>query len=232
MSLDREVLLEALAAEAIAFRAVLETADLSARVEHCPEWDLAELAAHLAGVHRWARNAVADGELRRDPTPGLPGRPAVVEWYRSSADALLQALRAAPVDAPCPSFLTPDSTAGFWLRRQVHELVVHRYDAELAADLSPRLDSTVAADGIAEVLEVFLPRMRQRGLLGDLPATITLQQSDGPGSWTVGDGTPSATVHGSAGDLLLMLWKRRPFDAQVDGDAVAARAVLSCALTS
>jgi uncharacterized protein (TIGR03083 family) len=231
MPLDRDVLLAALAREAEAFCAVLETADLSAPVQHCPGWDLVELTAHVAGVHRWARNAVAGGELRRDPTPELPDRAAVVEWYRSSADALLHALRTAPDDRPCPSFLTPDSTAAFWLRRQVHELSVHRYDAQLTAGLSPQLDSTVAADGISEVLEVFLPRMRQRGLLGDLPGTIVLQQVDGPGSWTLGDGTPSATVHASAQDLLLALWKRRPLDGHIDGDAATARAVLACALT-
>lgn len=232
MALDRDELLDALAGEAQAFRAVLETADLSAPIEHCPDWDLVELAAHLAGVHRWARNAVADGELHRDPTPQLPDRAAVVDWYRSSAEALLQALRTAPLDAPCPSFLSPDSTVAFWLRRQLHELVVHRYDAQLAAGLTPQLHSAVAADGVSEVLEVFLPRMRQRGLLGELPATITLQQSDGPGTWTLGDGTPSATVQASAGDLLLLLWKRQQLDGQqVDGDAAAVRAVLACALT-
>lgn len=231
MPLDRNVLLDALAREADAFRAVLETAELTAAVRHCPGWDLVELSVHVAGVHRWARNAVAEGELRRDPTPELPDRAAVVGWYRSSADALLETLRAAPSDRHCPSFLTPDSTAAFWLRRQVHELVVHRYDAQLSAGLSPRLDSAVAADGVSEVLEVFLPRMRARGLLGDLPGTVVLQQSDGPGSWTLGDGTPSATVHAGAAELLLALWKRRPLGGRVDGDVTTARAVLSCALT-
>jgi uncharacterized protein (TIGR03083 family) len=231
MPLDRDLLLATLAQEAAAFCAVLETADLAAPVQHCPGWDLVELTAHVAGVHRWARNAVADGELRRDPTPELPDRPAVVGWYRSSAELLLQALREAPGDRPCPSFLTPDDTAGFWLRRQVHEIAVHRYDAQLAAGLSPRLDSAVAADGVSEVLEVFLPRMRQRGLLGELPGTIALQQSDGPGTWTLGDGTPSATVHAPAEDLLLGLWKRRPLEGRIDGDADTARAVLACALT-
>jgi uncharacterized protein (TIGR03083 family) len=231
MPLDRDVLLDTLAREAGAFCAVLETADLSASVQHCPGWDLVELTAHVAGVHRWARNAVADGELRRDPTPELPDRATVVAWYRASADVLLQALRAAADDRPCPSFLTRDSTAGFWLRRQVHEIVVHRYDAQLAAGLTPQLGSAVAADGVSEVLEVFLPRMRQRGLLGDLPSTVVLQQTDGPGRWTLGDGTPSATVHARAEDLLLGLWKRRPLDGHIEGDADAVRAVLACALT-
>lgn len=229
--LTRDVLLDTLDREAAAFRAVLETADLSAPVATCPEWDLRELAAHVAGVHRWARNAVADGELRRDPAPPLPDRAAVVQMYAAAAADLAQALRAVPDHAPCPSFLKPDDTARFWLRRQVHEVAVHRYDAELTAGQSPVLDAEIAADGVAEVLDVFLPRMRARGLLGELPATITLEQSDGHGRWTLGDGAPVATVRAPAQDLLLLLWKRRtPDGVDLTGDADAARAVLSCAL--
>lgn len=230
--LPRTVLLDALTREAAAFRAVLATADPATPVPACPEWDLRELAAHVAGVHRWARNAVADGELRRDPTPPLPDGAAVERWYADSVTELIAALRRAPHDAPCPSFLTPHDTAAFWLRRQVHELLVHRYDAELATGVEPVLDTELAADGVAEVLEVFLPRMRARGLLGDLPATLTLEQSDGPGRWTLEGGPIRATVVGPAQDLLLLLWKRRPLDGlEVHGDEDAAHAVLSCALT-
>jgi uncharacterized protein (TIGR03083 family) len=230
--LPRTVLLDALTREAAAFRAVLATADLDSAVPACPDWDLRELAAHVAGVHRWALNAVADGELRRDPTPPLPDRAAVETMYADAVTELIAALRRAPDDAPCPSFLTPDDTARFWLRRQVHELLVHRYDAEHATGAEPVLDTELAADGVAEALEVFLPRMRARGLLGDLPATLTLRQSDGPGEWVLSGGPQQATVVGPAQDLLLLLWKRRPLDGlEVHGDEGVARAVLSCALT-
>lgn len=238
------MLIAALEREAAAFCAVLGTAELTAQVSTCPGWDLTELAAHLAGTHRWARNAVVDGVLRRDPTPPLPDRSAVLDWYRSSADGLLDALRQSADDAPCPTFLSPDGTAAFWLRRQVHELAVHRYDAELAAGRDPVLDGEVSADGISEVLQVFLPRMRARGLLGDLPATVGLKRTDGPEMWLLGDDDdgddggdddgPAAVVSATAQVLLLVLWKRIELDAApafVDGDADAARAVLSAALT-
>lgn len=231
-SLPRTVLLDGLIREAAAFRAVLATADLDAPVAACPPWDLRELAAHLAGTHRWARNAVAEGELRRGPTPPLPDREAVETMYADAVTGLITALRATPDDAPCPSFLTPHDTAAFWLRRQVHELLVHRWDAERAAGADPVLDARLAADGVAEVLEVFLPRMRARGLLGALPAALVLRQSDGPGQWVLGDDAPQASVVAPAQDLLLLLWKRRPLDGlEVHGDEAAARAVLSCALT-
>lgn len=232
--MNRTRLLDALGQEADAFRTVLETADLAAPVAGCPGWDLTELAAHLAGTHRWARNAVVEGELRRDPTPPLIDRAVVVGWYRSSADGLLDALRETPGDAVCPTFLSSDGTVAFWLRRQAHELAVHRYDAERAADRQPVLDSELSADGVSEVLEVFLPRMRARGLLGALPAALVLRRTDGPGAWTLGDGLPAAAVSASAQVLLLLLWKRLALEdatATVDGDADVARAVLASALT-
>lgn len=228
------MLLQALEREAAAFTAVLEVADLSTPVAACPGWDLTELSAHLAGTHRWSRQAVADGVMGREPTPALADRSAVVAWYASSAAELLDTLRAAPDDAPCPTFLSPQGTARFWLRRQVHELAVHRYDAESAAGRQPVLDSELCADGIGEVLEVFLPRMRARGLLGDLPASVLLRLTDGTQSWALGDGSPVASVTADACDLLLLLWKRRDLEGsgvRVQGDAKAAAAVLASALT-
>lgn len=228
----REDLLAAVEREAAAFTAVLETADLAAPVPACPDWDLTELAAHLAGTHRWARNAVVDGELRRDPTPSLDRRETVVAWYRDSADRLLAALRGTPAGTPCPSFAGPVSTVDFWVRRQAHELAVHRHDAEQAAGTPAPLEPELSADGIAEVLEVMVPRMRQRGVLGPLPAAVRLEQSDGEGHWVVGDGEPVATARAEAAALLLLLWGRAGLDdVELSGDVAAARAVLSAPLT-
>lgn len=228
--MDRTRLLDALAREADAYTAVVGTADLAAPVEACPGWDLRELTAHVAGTHQWAAGAVELGELRQVPTPPLSDRAAVVDWYRTSADRLLDVLTRTPADAPAPSFTSPNGTASFWLRRQVHELGVHRWDAEHAGGITPVLDEDVAADGVAEVLEVFVPRMRQRGLLGALPHTVALEHPSGRA--VVGDGAPVATARGAASTLLLVLWKRLPVDAlELTGDADAARVVLNLPLT-
>lgn len=218
--------LDHLRREADGFTAVLQDADLSAPVEHCPGWDLVGLTAHLAGTHRWAANAV-EGELRREPAPPLPDRTAVVAHYRDSADRLVDVLRSTPPDAACPSFLGPRHAA-WWSRRQAHELAVHRWDAEHAAGRLPGLDEQLSADGVAEVAEVFVPRMRERGLLGELPQAVALEHPGG--RVVVGEGPVVATVRGDAGTLLLVLWQRLPVDA-LDGDVDAARAVLEQRLT-
>lgn len=219
-------LLDHLARETDAFTAVLREADLATPVAHCPGWDLAELAAHLAGTHRWAANAVA-GDLRRDETPPLPDRAAVVGHYRRSADRLLDVLRATPPDASCPTFLGPRPSA-WWRRRQAHETAVHRWDAEHATGRAPVLDEQLSADGVDEVLQVFVPRMRERGLLGELPSAVALEHP--AGRVVVGDGPIVATVRADAATLLLVLWQRLPVDV-LDGDVAAARPVLEQRLT-
>lgn len=228
---DRSALLDALSRETTAFRTVLETAELATTVATCPGWDLTALAAHLAGVHRWARNAVVDGELRRDPTPSLTDRADVVAGYADSAQRLLTALQDVPAGTPCPAFMGP-ATVDFWLRRQVHETAVHRYDAELAAEWQPVLDTALSADGVSEVLELFVPRQIALGRLTGLPATLALAADDTGDRWVLGDGEPVSAVRADAATLLLLLWGRLgPDDVQLSGDLDVARAVLRSPLT-
>lgn len=47
-----------------------------------------------------------------------------------------------------------DHTAGFILRRQAHEALIHRLDAELTAGAVTPLDPALAADGVDEALDV------------------------------------------------------------------------------
>ena len=48
----------------------------------------------------------------------------------------------------------PDKTVGYIRRRQAHEALIHRLDAELAAgDVTP-LDTELASDGVLEALDV------------------------------------------------------------------------------
>jgi hypothetical protein len=63
-----------------------------------------------------------------------------------------------------------DHTVGFILRRQAHEALVHRVDAEQAAGTGSELDATLASDGVQECLDV---------MYGGLPPW---------GTWTPGEG--------------------------------------------
>ena len=62
-----------------------------------------------------------------------------------------------------------DHTVGFILRRQAHEALVHRVDAEQAAGASRELDAELAADGVAEVPRRDVRRLPAVGLLGAAP---------------------------------------------------------------
>jgi uncharacterized protein (TIGR03083 family) len=232
VGVDRSDHLTALWGEAAAFQAALGATDLSAPVPTCGDWDLRALAVHLAGVHRWARNAVAEQELRKDPTPPLPDRAAVVDWCRTSAERLLDALQTAPAGTVCPGLEPGPHNVEWWIRRQAHETAVHRYDAEIAAGITPRLSPHLSTDGVQEVVHVLVPRQRRLGRLQPLPHGIVLARTDGDERWSLGGGQPVAEVHATAATLLLLLWGRVTIaDAQVDGDRDAVRRVLAYPLT-
>lgn len=236
---------ESLGAAVDDFAAVLATRNLSAPVPACPGWDLAALTAHLGAIHRWAH-----GRLTGDPRPSdAPGPDAQrqdwVAWLRAGAGELIAALAATDLDTACSTF-GPPQTARFWLRRQAHETTMHRWDAQSTAGTPAPIDPDLAADGIREVRDVFLPRQLALGRMAALPGTLCLQPTDvghpavvlalfdapfdAPAPPPAATVTPSTTVTGPASALLLALWKRVPPGApplHLEGDA----AILAAPLT-
>lgn len=219
-----------LRADCDAVLAVLAVGDPNAPVAACPGWDLRALVEHLGCVHRWAAEVVRTGVVADQPT--ADGVDDLAGWFADGADALLTALTAADPQAPTWSFTT-DRTAGFWRRRQALETVVHRWDAQRAVGEPAPLDAQLAADGIAEVADLFLPRQVRFGRIPPLPAAVALRPLDAGPEVRLGDGQLVATVTGPAEVLLLLLWHRvGPADPRlsIDGDADAARSVLALAL--
>jgi uncharacterized protein (TIGR03083 family) len=206
-----------LRADADAVLAALSVGDPSAPVAACPGWTLRDLVVHLGGVHRWARQIVSTGELQRQQEEH-----EVVDlaaWFAEGAAALLDVLAAADPAEPCWSFTT-DRTKGFWRRRQALETVVHRWDAEHAVGEPGPIDPVLAADGVAEVVDLMAPRQVKLGRIGPLPVAVELRALEG-GRWVLGEAPVSATVTASAEVLLLLLWHRvDPGDprVRVDGD--------------
>jgi predicted lipid carrier protein YhbT len=106
------------------------------------------------------------------------------------------------------------------MRRQANETSVHRWDAEMAAfgEAAP-IDAALAADGVEEVLEYFVPMFNRPGN-GE---TFHFHRTDGDGEWLV-TATPEGprverthakgdlAVRGTAFDLVLFLWRRIPAD--------------------
>jgi uncharacterized protein (TIGR03083 family) len=239
MTLPPERWLDHLERECGRFSAVLADGDLAAPVPACPGWDLAALTGHLGGVHRWARDGVAEGRPTEEERPYPADRAPLRAWFDESAADLLATLRAAGPTAPCWHFGPAPRTAAFWFRRQAHETAMHARDAEEAAwGRRTPLDPELVADGIDEILTMFLPRQVRLGRL-DPPAQVAeLRATDtdaGPFRLApAGDGELVGVVHAPAETLLLLLWRRHGVDApgvRVEGDADRVRALLALPLT-
>lgn len=234
--MDREQLLHAVRVESDRLVAAGETAGLDARVPSCPDWSMSDLLGHVGRIQRWQADIVArrvqDAEFSfADP----PSDPAVlVSWVRDATDLMLEVFAAAPPDASLWTFLGP-GTPEFWIRRQAHEVSLHRVDADLAAGVAPQLDGDLAADGIDEFLDVVV-QFRVRDHMTGTGETVHLHRADGDGEWLVRL-TPAGpeverthakgdvAARGSASDLLLALRGRiEPSALEVFGDeAVLSR---------
>ena len=214
--------------------ALLEGRELSVEVPTCPGWRVLDLVKHLGVVQRWAAQMLRDqatAELPfRQVDRQLPPDPAgYAEWLRASGRLAGDALRSAPADAPVWTW-GDGHDHGWWSRRLVHETVVHRADVAIALGETFEVDPTIAADGIAELLEN-LPAAGARGLaprLGDLTGNgeqLGLATTDTGDSWTVTidergafrwAGTAAdtnASLRSPAATLLLVLYRRLPADA-------------------
>lgn len=214
-----------------AFAACL-SGDLTAPVEHCGAWTLADLAGHLGRENLWSAAAVTErrGDYRGPAAPREPA--ALARWCRGTGEVLLAAL---DTDPATPAWtLAPPRTAGFWQRRRCLEAMVHRWDAQHALGFAEPLDPELAGDGVAEVVQTMGPRQIRLGRASAPGYAAGLAATDTGGSWTWGPGDPVATVSGKAGALLLMLWHRLPADDPAfawSGDAGRGRALLGAAVT-
>jgi uncharacterized protein (TIGR03083 family) len=233
--------LDWLTVESAAFGRILESGALDAAVPGCPGWDLAELASHLGGVHRWSRRAMTEGRPGTIRAQAPAGRQPLVEWFAAGAAALHQTLRDTGPDTPCWT-MSPPATARYWMRRQAHETAMHRWDAEASQGVAGGFDPLLAADGVAEVVEMFFPRQVRLGRQKPLAARLRIKVTGGAAHTLAGDGLDpdaaarecDATVAGPADALLLLLWKRATLDdsrLSVTGSPAAARDVLAADLT-
>jgi uncharacterized protein (TIGR03083 family) len=210
---------------------VLDTAPLDARVAACPEWTVSDLVGHLGRVHRWALDAVSEGQ-RPSRSPNDVVRPADASlgaWLIEGADALADALGVVRDDAPSWNPFGSEQVAAFWPRRQSHETMVHRWDIEHAAGATTPMPPELASDAIDELFEVIVPRGVARGSI-TLPAeSLHVHCTDVAGEWLLWSDEEGrlgmrrehakgdAAMRGPAESLLLALWGRTPVPGG-DGD--------------
>ncbi len=250
--------LDHLATDSARFRAVLSSAPEDARVPTCPDWDADALLWHLAGV-QWFWGEIAERRLTdpddveamdaaREDRPS--DRDGLLAFFDRSSERLHRVLGELPPETPLWMW-SDDKTAGYIRRRQAHEALIHRLDAELTTGERTPMDCRLAADGVDEALRVMRGHEPDETLTHvPVSAPVTIATVDAMHSWTVtpvritgtwngreidvqrflvSDGPdPAATaeISGSAADLDCWLWNRPP-EGEItrDGDAAALAAV-------
>ena len=202
----------------------------AAPVPGCPGWRLADLVRHVAEVqHFWAW-VVRTRAPEPTDRPHPPQHPEdELLGYVAAQHAELETALAGADPAEEVWTWAPQRDVAFVLRRQVHEAVVHTVDAEqVLGDVRP-IPTAVGLDGLDEWLEVMVP-----GALPDGPPAgahpVLFHAVDADAERTLFPGSrpfPIAAVTGTAGDLLLTVWRRLPLEVlTVDGDGLQAAAMI------
>ncbi|RZU53858.1 uncharacterized protein (TIGR03083 family) [Krasilnikovia cinnamomea] len=220
-------------------------ADAQRPIPTCPGWTLEQLVGHVGLGHRWAAEIIRRRLLQPIPFPevAVPAGPEErSEWLIAGASMLADAVREAGPDQPVWTW-QKDRSAGFWLRRLLHDEVVHRFDAELALGIKGELATDLAADGVSDVLDTAATLSRTdigvssafTGLVGTGESLQFVATDEGLGTngewsvvrgpggvtWRHGHQRAHVTVRGPALDLLLLLNRRRTVetaDVEIIGD--------------
>ncbi|WP_188838307.1 maleylpyruvate isomerase family mycothiol-dependent enzyme [Flexivirga endophytica] len=222
--------------ESARFRAALaDAADNT--VPTCPDWSTDDLLWHLTEV-QWFWGTIVSQNVA-DPEgldhPQRPeGRDAILVAFDDASHALQDTLRTTAPEDRRWMWATDEAlhTAGYIRRRQAHEAIVHRVDAELTAGHEvSAIDPELAADGIDEVVDVMYGRdhplvtfhpsdgsvlelvatdVDRRWILqlGRETASIDGEDIDDANFRPAPNATPVATISGTAADLDLWLWNR------------------------
>jgi uncharacterized protein (TIGR03083 family) len=234
-----------LARESALFGHALDGAASDARVPTCPDWNADDLLWHLGEVQWFWGTIVREGvdgqAARAMARPRPDNRLGLMNFYLTASADLGKALSAASPQSRAWTW-SDDQSVGFIVRRQAHEALIHRVDAELTAGQRRSvMNPALSADGVDEALRIMYG--------GDLPPwgtfvagegrTARIRATDTGDSWfvTLGrfsgtdpddnksydqpgirvaaadpGGTAAATVRGPAADLDCWLWQR-PTDA-------------------
>lgn len=166
--------------ESARFRAALTECDPATRVPACPAWDAADLLWHLTGVQAfWAHVINTRPEPPRDyhETPRPSSYDEMLQTFDDASLRMQGALAAAdPGDAAWS--WSPEQTVGFTYRRQAHEALIHRLDAEQTAGCVTDLDARLSADGVDETLDVMFSNVPEWGTFTPLSRYVRVDLTD------------------------------------------------------
>lgn len=195
-----------LARDSARFVEVLGQTGPRARVPTCPDWDADDLLWHLAEVqlfwgtivHQELTTFEGVGALDLGERPG--DRDGLLTSFRKATSDLHHILSTSSPDKPAWTW-SDEQSVGFIRRRQAHEALIHRVDAELTAGERTRMDPDLCTDGVDEVLRIIYAGLPPWGhFTPDPTQTVRIQTSDTGRSWlvTLGQFTgtdPDGTAH-------------------------------------
>jgi len=224
------------------FVEVLQRTPSGTQVPTCPDWDADDLLWHLGEV-QWFWGSIAGRGLTAyadvedlDNGGRLGDRDGLLAFFGRASDDLHSHLSTTSPDKPAWTW-SDDQSIGFIRRRQAHEALIHRIDAELTAGDRTPMDADLSTDGVDEVLRVMYGGVPSWGdFTPDPTQTVRVRTADTGRSWLVtlgqftgtdDDGTAhdepdlrvaasdadeaaAVTVSGAAADLDCWLWHRPP----------------------
>src|SRR5262249_18930840 len=179
--------------------AAARKAGVDAPVPSCGDWNVFDLCAHVARLHRWVIEIV---DVRPEPPSQAwtkypyPEGDAIIDYVEEGYQLLADALEGAPAADTTWSW-TDQASVGFWARRQTNELAVHRWDAQLACGDPEPIDREVAVDGISELFDLLPYRNAGPPAPGN-GETMHFHCTDGDGEWLIHldpDGVHVEPVH-------------------------------------
>jgi uncharacterized protein (TIGR03083 family) len=231
-----------LASESARFGSVMAGTAPDVRVPTCPDWTADDLLWHLGEV-QWFWGTIVrervDVAQAEELKPARPGdRAGLVEFYTTASRDLGAILASTPPETQVWTW-ADDKSVGFVRRRQAHEALIHRIDAELTAGTRSEMDPRLSADGVDEAVRLMyggaLPAWGN--FAADEGETLRIAATDTGDSWFItlghftgtdpdseksydeaaicaadtdpGRGT-TATITGGAADLDCWLWHRPP----------------------
>ena len=229
-----------LAHESARFAQAIREAPPDAPVPSCPDWNADDLLWHLAEVQWFWATVVREGvpgERAEDFQPERPAdRAGLLAFFAEASASLGEILAATPAEAAAWTW-SADQTVGFIRRRQAHEALIHRVDAELTAGNRTPIDPLLGADGVDEAVRVMYSGLPDWGTFtADHARTVRVRAADTGDTWLVtlgrftgtdtagtsyddpdiqpaaaDSGQPAgAEISGSAADLDCWLWHRPP----------------------
>jgi uncharacterized protein (TIGR03083 family) len=178
-----------LARESGRFGEAIRAARPDQAVPSCPGWTADDLLWHLGEV-QWFWAAIVreniTGPRAEELKPGRPADRAGLQAFYQGASRDLAEVLAASAPGTAAWTWSEDQTVGFIRRRQAHEALIHRIDAELTAGRRTPVDPLLGADGVDEALRVMYGGLPGWGrFTPDDAKSLRLEATDTGDAWFV-----------------------------------------------